>query len=174
MGIRNRIQDRKPTAKQLLGCLMPSGYIYYVQCFVHSLFWPCLSPRQLLFPARQKQLFLTLDNTEFPELELCPCKAHSKMNPVFGWLQLNCFMNSPGLSSSTHATRDLCDPVESLTSLSGSGRRKIKKTSTSCKRLFHPCSERSVFTGHGEFQFPPHSTLVLSQLQSIRGEWHQF
>lgn len=136
---------------------------------------------QLLFPALQNQPFLAPDNMEFPEKELCPCKGHSKMNPVFGWLQLHCFMNSRGLGSSTHATRDPRDPVESLTSLSGSGRRKIEETSTgtfkqsTCrKRLFHPCPEGSVFTGHREVQFPPHSTLVLSQLQSIRGEWHQF
>lgn len=51
------------------------------------------------------------------------------MNAVFGWLQLNCFMNSLGLIRSTHATRDPCDPVESLTSLSGTGRRKIEETS---------------------------------------------
>lgn len=91
------------------------------------------------------------------------------MNPIFGWLQVNCFMSSPEPSSSTHATRDLRDPVESLTSVSGSGRRKIE-TSTSHKRLFHPCSEGSVFTRHGEVQFPSHSTLVLYQLEIIRGK----
>lgn len=67
------------------------------------------------------------DNTAFPERELCRCKGHCKMSPVFGWLQQNCFMNSPGPSSSAHATGNPSDPVEGFTSLSGAGRRKIGK-----------------------------------------------
>lgn len=40
------------------------------------------------------------------------------------------------------------------------------KQNTCHKRLFHPSPEGSVFMGQRKVQFPPHSALVLSQLQA--------
>lgn len=104
------------------------------------------------------------NNTDFPERELCRCKGRCKISPVFGWLQLNCFMNKQSWTQQQRSRYGKSFRSSGRLNFSVRGRQKKDRegeTSTgtfrqnSChKRLFHPCPEGSVFTGQREVRFP--------------------